>query len=52
MGSIGSVFTKFDQAGKSYTDGAGGSLRYSRTPSWEFLGTGVASAVSSVRVLP
>jgi hypothetical protein len=52
MGSIGTAFTKLDQKGQSYTDGAGGNLRYSRTPFWEFLGAGVSGAVSSVRVLP
>ena len=51
MSSIGVVFTKFDQTGQSYSDGAGGSVRYSRTPFWEFLGTGVSGAVSSIRVL-
>jgi hypothetical protein len=52
MGSISAVFTKFDQTGQSYTDGAGGALRYSRTPFWDFLGTGVGGSVSSIRVLP
>jgi hypothetical protein len=52
MGSIGVVFTKFDQTGQSYTDAAAGTLRYSRTPFWEFLSAGVSGAVSSIRVLP
>jgi hypothetical protein len=52
MGSIGAVFTGFDQTGQSYVDAAGGSLRYSRTPFSEFLSTSVAGGVSSIRVLP
>jgi hypothetical protein len=52
MGSIGSVFTGFNQTGQSYLDAAGGSLRYARTPFSEFSSTSVAGNVSSIRVLP
>src|SRR5262245_61944692 len=52
MGSIATVFTKFDQAGQSYTDGAHRSHRYARTSFWDFLGTPAGGSVSSIRVLP
>lgn len=50
MGSIAEVFTGFNQAGKTYTDGASGNLRYARTNYWQFLDAGISGEVSSIRV--
>lgn len=52
MGAKAAVYTKFDQTGQSYVDVTDDNSRYARTPTYEFLSTGVFAGVSSISVAP